>query len=75
MSNVSISNGVASWHSSVAGDIEARLIETEPAEVISQHQFHLHTDKGTFLFNVQQWTFNEQTYSTSEKLIQTINSL
>lgn len=71
MSNVNISNGIASWNSSVAGHIEAVKIE---AEVVSQHQFHLHTDKGTFLFNVQQWTFNDQTFTNSTDSVEFINT-
>lgn len=72
MTNVTINSGSVEWDSSVAGHIEASLTG---CELVDDMQIHLHTDKGTYLFNVVQWTFNEQSFSTSDSAITYIQTL
>lgn len=66
MINITITDGFVSFQSSVCGLVESEITE---CEVVEETSFHLGTNIGTFLINVQQFSINSITFDTANEAV------
>jgi hypothetical protein len=66
MINITLEGGYVTFYTSVIGAIASNV---ELCEVVDENTLHLGTNVGTFLINVNQFTFNNIKFTTSEKAV------
>jgi hypothetical protein len=66
MIDITIEGGYVTFYTSVIGAIASNL---ELCEVVDDNTLHLGTNVGTFLINVNQFTFNSIKFTSSEKAV------
>jgi hypothetical protein len=74
MVNITITSDQISYIDSVLGQTNYGY-NRESIEMVDAVSVHIETDKGWCLYNVQQYSFNNQTFSTSTEAISFINNL
>jgi hypothetical protein len=62
MIDITLENGFVTFYSSVIGVVASNV---ESVEVVDEMCFHLGTNVGVFLINVNQFTFNGINFSNS----------
>ena len=66
MININIEGGFVTFTTSVIGAIASNV---ESCEVVDDNSLHLGTNVGVFLINVNQFTINAITFSTSAEAV------
>ena len=66
MIDITLEGGYVTFHTSVIGAIASNV---ELCEVVDEETLHLGTNVGTFLINVNQFTFNNIKFTSSEKAV------
>ena len=66
MIDITLEGGYVTFYTSVIGAIASNV---ELCEVVDENTLHLGTNVGTFLINVNQFTFNNIKFTTSEKAV------
>lgn len=66
MIDITLEGGYVTFHTSVIGAIASNV---ELCEVVDEDTLHLGTNVGTFLINVNQFTFNSIKFTNSTKAV------
>jgi hypothetical protein len=66
MIDITLEGGYVTFYTSIIGAIASNV---ELCEVVDEDTLHLGTNVGTFLINVNQFTFNNIKFTTSEKAV------
>lgn len=66
MIDITLEGGYVTFHTSVIGTIASNV---ELCEVVDEDTLHLGTNVGTFLINVNQFTFNSIKFTNSTKAV------
>jgi hypothetical protein len=66
MINITLEGGYVTFTTSVLGAIASQV---ELCEVVDENTLHLGTNIGVFLINVNQFTFNGITFTTSAEAV------
>lgn len=66
MIDITLTDGFVTFQSSVCGLVESEITE---CEVIEEKSFHLGTNVGVFLINVQQFTINSTNFDTANEAV------
>jgi hypothetical protein len=66
MIDITLEGGYVTFYTSVLGAIASNV---ELCEVVDENTLHLGTNVGTFLINVNQFTFNGITFTTSAEAV------
>lgn len=71
MIDIILTDGNVEFQSSVCGLVQSEITE---CEVVEETSFHLGTNVGTFLINVQQFTINSITFDTANEAVTYISN-
>jgi len=71
MIDIILTDGNVEFQSSVCGLVQSEITE---CEVVEEKSFHLGTNVGTFLINVQQFTINSITFETANEAVTYISN-
>jgi hypothetical protein len=71
MTDIILTDGSVEFQSSVCGLVQSEITE---CEVVEETSFHLGTNVGTFLINVQQFTINSITFETANEAVTYISN-
>ena len=71
MIDIILTDGNVEFQSSVCGLVQSEITE---CEVVEETSFHLGTNVGTFLINVQQFTINSITFDTANEAVAYISN-
>jgi hypothetical protein len=71
MIDILLNDGNVEFQSSVCGLVQSEITE---CEVVEETSFHLGTNIGTFLINVQQFTINSITFDTANEAVTYISN-
>jgi hypothetical protein len=66
MTDITLESGYMSFYSSVIGAVASNV---ELCELVDETSLHLGTNVGTFLINIEQFTINGITFSTSTEAV------
>jgi hypothetical protein len=69
MTDITLESGYMSFYSSVIGAVASNV---ELCELVDETSLHLGTNVGTFLINIEQFTINGITFSTSAEAVKYI---
>jgi hypothetical protein len=69
MIDITLEGGYLTFYTSVLGAIASNV---ELCEVVDKNTLHLGTNVGTFLINVNQFTFNNIKFTNSSKAVKYI---
>ena len=66
MINITLDNGFVTFYSSVIGVVASNV---ESCEVVDENSYHLGTNVGVFLINVNQFSVNQIEFNTSTEAV------
>lgn len=66
MIDITLEGGFVTFYTSVIGVIASNV---EHCEVVDDNSLHLGTNVGTFLINIEQFTINSITFTTSSEAV------
>jgi hypothetical protein len=69
MIDITLEGGFVTFTTSVLGSVASNV---ELCEVVDENSLHLGTNVGTFLINIEQFTINTITFSTSAEAVKYI---
>jgi hypothetical protein len=64
MTDITLEGGYVTFYSSVIGAVASNV---ELVEVVDENCIHLGTNVGVFLINIEQFTFNNINFNTSNE--------